>query len=51
MLVREQLEEAEGWRKGMRRVGEGEVERLQERLKVLEMMEAGHGDPCLQGPV
>ena len=39
MPVREQLEEAEGWRKGMRRVGEGEVERLQERLKVLEMME------------
>ena len=29
--VREQLEEAEGRRKGVRRVGEGEVERLQER--------------------
>ena len=39
MPVREQLEEAEGWRKGMRRVGEGEVERLQEREKGLEMVE------------
>ena len=39
MPVREHLEEAEGWRKGMRRVGEGEVERLQEREKGLEMVE------------
>ena len=39
MPVREQLEGAEGWRKGMRRVGEGEVERLQEREKGLEMVE------------
>ena len=37
--LREQLEEVEGWRKGMRRVGEGEVERLQEREKGLEMVE------------
>ena len=47
MPVREQLEEAEGRRKGMRRVGEGEVERLQEREKGLEMVErldSGHGD-------
>ena len=57
MLVREQLEEEEGWRKGMRRVGEGEVERLQERLKVLEMMERLDTDtpayrvPVVQGPV
>ena len=33
--VREQLEEAEGRRKGVRRVGEGESERLQEREKKL----------------
>ena len=39
MPVRELMEEAEGWRKGMRRVWEGEVERLQEREKGLEMVE------------
>ena len=33
------MEEADGRRKGMRRVGEGEVERLQEREKGLEMVE------------
>ena len=33
------MEEAEGRRKGIRRVGEGEVERLQEREKGLEMVE------------
>ena len=37
--VREQLEKAEGQRKGVRRVGEGESERLQEREKELEMVE------------
>ena len=37
--VREQLEEAEGQRKGVRRVEEGEVERLQEREMKLEMVE------------
>ena len=39
VLVREQLEEAEGLRKGMRSVGEGEVERLQEPEKGLEMVQ------------
>ena len=38
-LVRKQLEEAEGLRKGKRSVGEGEVERLQEPEKGLEMVE------------
>ena len=37
--VREQLEEADGRSKGVRREGEGEVERLQEREKELEMVE------------
>ena len=37
--VREQLEEAEDRSKGVRREGEGEVERLQERDKELEMVE------------
>ena len=37
--VREQPEEAEGRSKGVRREGEGEVERLQEREKELEMVE------------
>ena len=37
--VREQLEEAEDWSWGVRREGEGEVERLQEREKELEMVE------------
>ena len=47
-----QLEEAVGWSKGMRRVGEGEVERLQERDKGLEMVEMldteiwAHRDQC-----
>ena len=55
MPVREQLEEAEGRRKGIRRVGEGEVERLQEREKGLEMMEmldteiCVHRDQCEDG--
>ena len=37
--VREQLEEAEDRSKGVRREGEGEVERLQEPEKDLEMVE------------
>ena len=55
MPVREQLEEAEGWRKDMRRVGKGEVERLQEREKGLEMVErldveiSAYKDQCKDG--
>ena len=37
--VTEQLKEAEGRRKGVRRVGEGEVETLKEREMKLEMVE------------
>ena len=45
MPVREQLEEAEGRRKGMRRVGEGEVERLQEKQEERkEVEERGRGE-------
>ena len=53
--VREQLEEAEGRRKGIRRVGQGEVERLQEREKGLEMVERldveiwAYKDQCKDG--
>ena len=38
MPVREQLQEAEGWSKDMRRELEGEVENLQEWEKELEMV-------------
>ena len=49
--VRKQLEEAEDQSKGVRREGEGEVERLQEQEKELELVERlDIRDPDLQGP-